>query len=309
MNLQVAFFGATTALYDPFYVKFLTGCVQGAGDAHRDMMISQHSDDSQGTKAFLASVRRARPGGIILIGDVPAPVYAELASRSIPNVYLGNEYVPAGTYNVAVDGEQAAELAVKYLHAAGYREILLIWPSQRPQIHSAITNGYWKAIDRLGLDAQWTQSELATAQAAKLGPAWLRPRLALDKPIALLAMNEAESISLVQALTADGIAVPQDVGVMSFGNTPLALACRPELTSVNFRMEQAGQAAVELLLRLQAGTDLPQQVMLETVLIERDSCRRPAEWPGRNASAGPSGGADGPGPALDPAGRWTRQST
>jgi LacI family transcriptional regulator len=68
------------------------------------------------------------------------------------------------------------------------------------------------------------------------------------RPTALICMNDRVAFGAYQALGAAGIAVPEEVSVISFDDSVLASWLRPRLTSVALPYFEMGRRAVETLL-------------------------------------------------------------
>lgn len=67
-------------------------------------------------------------------------------------------------------------------------------------------------------------------------------------PRALVCMNDRIAFGAYQALSEAGLAIPDDVSIVSFDNDELAAYLRPGLTTVALPHEAMGRRAVELLL-------------------------------------------------------------
>ncbi|MNL73008.1 Ribose operon repressor [compost metagenome] len=92
----------------------------------------------------------------------------------------------------------------------------------------------------------------------------------------MLCLNDRLAFGAYQALAEAGLAIPDDVALVSFDNDELASYLRPGLTTIALPHEEMGRTAVELLLHPQgsAGAILPMPI------IWRGSIRteRPASW-------------------------------
>lgn len=96
-----------------------------------------------------------------------------------------------------------------------------------------------------------------------------RPGFSLD---AVVAACDAVAIDAMDALHAQGLCVPGDVAVVGFDNASEGRYTTPPLSSVPIPYYAQGHRAVEMLLDLLAGIRVPEQVMLSTHLIVRQSC-------------------------------------
>jgi DNA-binding LacI/PurR family transcriptional regulator len=80
------------------------------------------------------------------------------------------------------------------------------------------------------------------------------------------------ALGVLRALTEAGLAVPDDVALIGFDDLPPARQARPPLTTIRQGVEQAGVAAVELLLeRIEDPAGPARRIELPTTLVVRAS--------------------------------------
>jgi DNA-binding LacI/PurR family transcriptional regulator len=87
-----------------------------------------------------------------------------------------------------------------------------------------------------------------------------------DRPTALLAMSDELAIGALQAAAERGLAVPRDVSVIGFDDTPPAADA--ELTTIWQPHREKGETAARMLLEPDAQ---PARVVLPTRLVRRAS--------------------------------------
>jgi len=91
-------------------------------------------------------------------------------------------------------------------------------------------------------------------------------------PKALFVTNDAMAIGALQALQAAGMAVPEQVKVISFDDTSITRHVFPTLSAVHVDTEQMGQWAVQLLKsRLNDANRPPLQLIVGTHIERRQS--------------------------------------
>jgi DNA-binding LacI/PurR family transcriptional regulator len=96
--------------------------------------------------------------------------------------------------------------------------------------------------------------------------------LAADPGIdAVFAANDLMAIGAIQALTAAGRRVPDDVAVVGFDDSPVAASSRPALTTVRQPMVEIGRALAGLLLTQIASGEPPPPIVLPAEIVRRDS--------------------------------------
>ncbi len=89
---------------------------------------------------------------------------------------------------------------------------------------------------------------------------------------AIVAANDRMAIGAIQALSARGVAVPQEIAVVGFDDDENAGLSEPPLTTVSQPVEHIGQRAVEVLLARLLGEPATESVLVETVPVLRRSC-------------------------------------
>ena len=89
---------------------------------------------------------------------------------------------------------------------------------------------------------------------------------------ALVSANDNMAIGAMQALQAQGIRIPEDVVVAGFDDIEETRAITPSLTTVRAPWHLLGCKSVDLLVSKLANEPLPDQILLETELVCRQSC-------------------------------------
>ncbi len=90
---------------------------------------------------------------------------------------------------------------------------------------------------------------------------------------AVFTASDITSRGALEALSEAGLVVPHDVALVSVDDLPTATQVKPPLTTVRHPVEEKGSRAAEALITLIESDDsTPQQIVLPTELIIRESC-------------------------------------
>ena len=89
---------------------------------------------------------------------------------------------------------------------------------------------------------------------------------------ALVSANDNMAIGAMQALQAHGVRIPDDVVVAGFDDIEETRAITPSLTTVRTPWHMLGSQSVDLVLAKLADEAVPDQILLETEIICRQSC-------------------------------------
>lgn len=97
----------------------------------------------------------------------------------------------------------------------------------------------------------------------------LRPQVDFE---AVVTVSDLPALGALQELRDRGIPVPEAVALAGFNDAPEGRFVTPPLTSVRLPFYQQGRKAVDMLLALLAGEQVPEQVVLPAELKVRCSC-------------------------------------
>ncbi|MEO5834927.1 MAG: LacI family DNA-binding transcriptional regulator [Nakamurella sp.] len=169
---------------------------------------------------------------------------------------------------VVPDEEAGGRLAAATLLEAGHRDGIVLVGETPDHVVAGVER-------RRGIEK--VLSAAGTALAGDLPTRWwpgaayaATARLLADgtRPTAFICINDRVAFGVHQALTEVGVAVPEQVSLISFDDSDLAAWMRPGLTSVAIPHREMGRRATELLLA-PAGT--PTVHRIEMPLVRRDS--------------------------------------
>ena len=152
----------------------------------------------------------------------------------------------------------------------------------RKEIHT----GYCKALNAAGIEPDakllyersMDKSGRGSDYELNIGRLIAREMLRDDCPAtAVVCINDMIAIGLIQALTQNGVRVPQDVSVVGFDDIPLAGAYVPALTTVHYPAQEMGRlAAIMLLDALRSDEQtLSVTMRLRPKLVTRESTGNP----------------------------------
>jgi LacI family transcriptional regulator len=170
---------------------------------------------------------------------------------------------------VEIDDHRAAFGAVAHLIAHGHRRIAYIGDTPAIPTSGARLRGYRDALARhqVEADEELVNCESPTSQAAADAVSALlggsRP------PTAILSATTRASLGVVPALHSAG---RTDIGLVSFGDFPMADSLRPAVTVVDHPGHEVGRvAAARLLARLDQPGLPVERIGVPARLIERGS--------------------------------------
>lgn len=207
---------------------------------------------------------------------------SEIADSGVPMVVVGRDFKHASVDSVSADNYSGGFEATQHLIDLGHKRIGFIGASFENRRRLKRLQGYIAALTkhRIAVDERLITGRKGTATDAPgysteaIGYEGMKRLLSLPKrPTAVFARNDFTAFGAIAAIKEAGLSIPQDIAIVGFDDTPLALHMMPPLTTVRQPMRRQGQIAAELLLRrISSDRDFEtERQMLDCELIIRES--------------------------------------
>lgn len=199
----------------------------------------------------------------------------ELNKNRFPFVVFGEPDAPEPLNWVDVNNRQGGQQAVDHLYRQGYRRVAFVSGSRREVFNRNRYLGYRDGLERCGLPCREEYAVEGGGTKAD-GYAMMQSLLGLpERPDAVVCTDNMLSLGVLRAIQESGLDVPQDVGVVSFDNFPVADLADPPLTSVDVDVFELGVQTACMLFKL---IDNPlarqQQTLIATEIQPRKSTLR-----------------------------------
>jgi len=188
----------------------------------------------------------------------------------LPIVTLDGE-VP-GTPNIYVDSFQNMRKAVLHLiQAHNYRRIAFIRGPENMRVANERYRAYVETLAEHGipLDPALVTPPLNWFDGRQ-GLSWLLDHHADFE--AVIGANDDLAMGAIEELRARGIRVPEKVAVVGYDDAAQSRWITPPLTTIPIETYKWGQQALEMVLTLMEGQPVPEQVVIPTELVVRQSC-------------------------------------
>jgi LacI family transcriptional regulator len=230
-------------LANPFFPGVVKGVQARAHDADYAVFLAD-SDEDSAAEGNLVRVLANQVDGLILC----SPRMSEDDLRALvgeTTIVLLNRRV-GRTPAVTFDNTDGMRQAVSHLRALGHRRVAWVGG---PRVS-------WSNKEReRGLKTAMTASGLELEHIGHFTPRFEGGVSAADLVVAaavtaVIAYNDVMALGLISRLRERGIAVPRDLSVVGIDDIAMSGMSSPALTTVAMAKEQAGRAAVDLLLDL-----------------------------------------------------------
>ncbi|OAN41222.1 LacI family DNA-binding transcriptional regulator [Microbacterium sp. H83] len=252
---------------DPFFaaiVAGITGALRGS-DYLLNLLIAS---DDPGDK-MTSFVRNGGVDGALIVSHHTSDAFIDRVADAVPVVWGGRPVrLREGDYVVDVDNVEGARTATKHLIATGRRRIATIAGPLTMVSSVDRVQGFRGALADAGLvpfaEESGDYSEASGADAA-------RRILDTGRPDAIFVASDLMARGALTALRAAGIRVPDDVALVGFDDSSVALSTDPQLTTMRQPMYAQGEAMAGVLLSRLAGREPAHTTILPTELVVRSS--------------------------------------
>lgn len=267
--------GILVAEFEPFSTELLKGLSAAAQDSGYQLLAYSGGGRPESQVGWERRSLSRLSGTLIDGAILVTPTIVDGGYR-IPVVAIDPHTGPSDLPTVDSDNLAGAETAVRHLLDLGHRRIGFL--GGRADLESARRRdeGYRRTIAAAGLPIDpelmrigGFRMETSDAPARDL---LNRP----DRPTAVFAANDLMAIQTMQVAQSLGLRIPEDLSVIGFDNIPESALATPALTTIAQPLKSIGQTAMQLLLALLRGEDVPlRHVQLATELVVRASTAAP----------------------------------
>ncbi len=223
---------------------------------HMVFSVSDH-DASSGQDELTALLRR-NPEGVILWGANPLDSTRQmLAASGVPVVETADVPLTPIDNAVGISHLKVGEAMVHHLVGQGCRRIAhLGYVKSEQSLAGQRRRGYYNTVAELGLSTDLAINSGKQRSEIAQGSVDLKLALRIDPDIdALICTSDACAFGALAHCQRSGIAVPGQLAIIGFGDSDLARASLPPLSSVRVPINKIAKRAVATLLSINRITD------------------------------------------------------
>jgi DNA-binding LacI/PurR family transcriptional regulator len=254
-------------LTNPFFPFMVKGAQAWAHDHDYAVFIADTDEDPSAELGLVRALDKQVDGLILCSPRMSeADLKTVLAESCVVLVNRKFANAPAVTF----DNAGGIRQAVAHLEALGHRRIAWL----------AGPRDSWSNRERTRAVRSGTAAaDLELAAIGHFPPSFEGGVAAADQVLssgatAVIAYNDLMALGVMSRLTVRGLRVPDDLSVVGIDDIPMSGMSNPALTTVGLPKEQAGRAAVELLMTLidqPADPTLPRRELAAQLIVRGSS--------------------------------------
>jgi DNA-binding LacI/PurR family transcriptional regulator len=269
-------------LSDPFYAEIAGHFQSSCNQAGYLVLLYSSERIAQNEEKAIGELRNHQADGVVLIPTQDSPALLRpLLFAGVPTVVL-DRHLP-NAHSITVDDLEGGRLAIQHLLNLGHRRIGIILQDIERTTGSERLLGYCQALagGHIAYDDTLIIPSAGDGEAAY--EATLRLLSQPRPPTALFADNDRISLSVMRAVYAAGLRIPDDISIVGYCTSALAGSFAPPLTTVVPYPYSLGTMAAETILRLITQRDhaSASAAILPMALLVRASTAPPKQAHGR----------------------------
>ncbi|MEI2666634.1 MULTISPECIES: catabolite control protein A [Rossellomorea] len=232
-----------------FYAELARGIEDIATMYKYNIILSNSDQNTEKELHLLNTMLGKQVDGILFLGGHISEEHVQEFERSpVPIVLAGAVEETNKIPSVNIDYKAASFDAVSELLEKGHKRIGFVSGPFHDTINMKFKlEGYREALAKAGVeysDDLVVEGEYTYDSGLE---AWQKFSELSDKPTAIFVGNDETALGVVHGAQDQNVSIPEEVEVISFDNTRLALMVRPQLTSVVQPLYDIGAVAMRLL--------------------------------------------------------------
>ncbi|WP_019120913.1 LacI family DNA-binding transcriptional regulator [Brevibacillus massiliensis] len=265
---------AVEDISNPYMTKIMKSVEDVANEMEYSLIFCSHNNNPEQERKALEWLIEKRVDGIVMV-----PTGRKLDELIVPNtipVTLVDRRVENSRFDTVVhENINTSITLVQHLYFHGFRKLLFIHGALGNSVEVERYEGITRAIELLGLDAE-TQAFLEVGVQIEAVSAAVRQKLEKDGlPDGIYATNHIALAGTIRALWEMEVNVPDEVGVVGFGDIDEYGILRPRFTVAKEDPYEVGKIAAEILFeRIETDRHLqqPKEFLVTPKLIIGTSC-------------------------------------
>lgn len=269
-----------------FFTEVIHGIEKYVKQRGYDVLLSNSNGDAVAEVQCVEKLINKVSDGIIVLDpqtdNILSGFYDEI-SQSIPLICINGYHEKANVNFVISDEVRGALSAMDYLINLGHRKIAFVrgGKSYSYDIKEKIYKEYMNKLNENTLiidTADGNSIDVVNNTADKV--------IELDEGenrigrdiTAFFACNDLMAVGLMNGCSTLGLNIPKDISIVGFDNIILSQMTNPKITTIDQNMKKLGKTAAEKIIELIENKHLRcENVVIDTLMIERESCEKRSE--------------------------------
>ncbi|MFV0429905.1 MAG: LacI family DNA-binding transcriptional regulator [Arachnia sp.] len=232
----------------PFYADVIRAADAVLAARGYSSLVGSAYHDAAASDRLIRLFEEQRVRGLLVNPFTDSPLVEALLQRGVPLIHVDAEAAVPGHCSVTTDHVAGGRMAIEHLAATGRRRVALVrGPVDVSQIVLRM-RGAREACDELGIEYEEVIGSTYFVRGGMHAGGVIASRTLATRPDAVFAANDIMAMGVVSALAERGVRVPEDIAVVGYDDTDVAVAARVPLTTLRQPASEVGGHAASLLL-------------------------------------------------------------
>lgn len=252
--------------------------IEDIATMYRYNIILANSDQNEEKELTLLDTMLGKQvdGIVMMSNEVTDNIQRAVESSSVPIVLAGSISLTERVASVNIDYYTATSEAIQLFTTHGHKRIAFVSGPLKYTVNGQQKlQAYMDVLQKAGIDVDESLIIAGEDSYDNGLEIWESVSQLDNPPTAIFVGNDELAIGLVHGIQDSGKNVPEDIEVISFGNSKLARMVRPQLTSVVLPLYDIGAVAMRLLTKYMNKEEVDERNVILPHRIEmRDSTRK-----------------------------------
>jgi DNA-binding LacI/PurR family transcriptional regulator len=259
---------------DPYYPRLTEGIAHACNENDYTLSLFIFHTEELEKKLIPRLTGGGLVDGIIVQSTgIDDDVLFEIKEGNVPFLVAGRPLNLEDAHYIDVDNVAGAYNVVAHLIQNGRTSIGMITGAMNTAAGLDRLQGYKRALADRNIpvdDSKIAQGNFTEESGYYGAKTLITGNGAID---AIFSASDTMAVGALKALREQSLSVPEDIALVGFDDLPPAKSVVPSLTTIRQPIRRFGIKAVEMLIDIiNNGQTTPQQMILSTELIVRESC-------------------------------------
>lgn len=253
---------------DSFYIKLYQHLSEELGKQEIDAILSILDSESEKNGRVPDKIRYRQADGLIVMGQLSREFLNSLKTLKIPMAFLDFYYDDFDVTSINTDNFFSTYELTEMLIKCGFSKIGFVGNIGSTSSIEDRFLGYYKALieHRIPLEQKWMINDRDEDGR------YIDLSLPEELPKAFVCNCDEVALTLINALKAHGIRVPEDVSVVGFDDSVHAVKAAPAITTVHVSLREMAHAASKAIVkRINGSSGMNNRILIKGKIVLRDS--------------------------------------
>ena len=256
--------------------RVVQGITEVLSENNYDVLIANTNLSVEKEFEYLNIFKNNQVDGVIFMGTKITPKHRKIMEKLNVPIVVVAQYMDNYPC-VYHDDFNAAKYMTEYLIGKGHKNIGFIGVYEEDRsVGLERKNGYIAALNENDLEVDLENLKLGDfsyESGYELAKKLINKK---NIPTAIFAVTDNLAIATIDCLKDNGLNVPEDVAVVSIGDTRISQVVSPKLTTIHYYYKTSGRKSGEIMLELlkngiKTSKTIKKNIKLSYRLIERNS--------------------------------------